>query len=308
MKKCYLLIFIIFLIPFISSCSQSSSASAKPRVLVSIPPYLYFVEKIAGDAVEVSTLAPEGANPHIFEPTPKQVQEAYQAKVWIRIGESFEQKIAKTLSSQHKDLTIVDLSKEISLLASHEHCECGHPHEETDAESGDLHFWMSPILAKKQAQTIAKALTETFPEHRELFSRRLATFETELEALNLKIKEKLSPFAHQAVLVSHPAFSYFCHDYDLEQISIEIEGKEPRPQDISSVIQKTESTPVRLVLIQEQYNNKGAIAIAHKLHVPTFSVDPYTSQYEKMLLEITEQIAEARQPPPPKGGGLLVNQ
>lgn len=297
MKKPSLFIFIIFLIPFVISCSKNPSDSSKPRVLVSIPPYLYFVEKIAGDTVEVSTLAPEGTNPHIFEPTPKQVQEAYQAKIWIRIGESFEQKIAKTLSNQHKNLTIVDLSKEVPLLSAHEHCECAHHHhhEAANAESGDLHFWMSPILAKKQAQTIAKALIETFPEHKELFSTRLETFEKELESLNLKIKEKLLPFAHQAVLVSHPAFSYFCHDYNLEQISIEIEGKEPRPQDISNVIQKTENTPVRLVLIQEQYNNKGAIAIAHKLHVPTFSVDPYTSQYEKMLLDITDQIAEAHE-------------
>jgi zinc transport system substrate-binding protein len=35
------------------------------------------------------------------------------------------------------------------------------------------------------------------------------------------------------VLVSHPAFGYFCKDYDLEQISIEVEGKEPRPKDVS---------------------------------------------------------------------------
>jgi zinc transport system substrate-binding protein len=294
MKKLYLFLFISLLIAFISSCSKSSSGPSKPRVLVSIPPYLYFVEKIAGDSVEISTLAPEGANPHIFEPTPKQVQEAYQAKIWIRIGESFEQKIAKTLSYQHTDLAIVDLSKEVPLLGAHEHCDCGHHHHEgADAETGDLHFWMSPALAKMQAQAIAKALMETIPEHKEMFAARLASFEKELDALNEKIKEKLRPFAHQAVLVSHPAFSYFCHEYGLEQISIEVEGKEPRPQDISHVIQKTKDTPVRLVLIQEQYNNKGAIAIADKLHIPTFNVDPYTSQYEKMLLDITSQIAES---------------
>lgn len=296
MKKSYLVLIISLFLPFFSSCSKSSRETAKPRVLVSIPPYTYFVEKIAGDLVEVSTLAPEGSNPHIFEPTPKQIQEVYQAKVWIRLGESFEQKIAKTLNSQHKDLIVVDLSKTVPLITSHDHCNCGHDHDHHHhAESQDLHIWMSPILAKQQADIIAGALTDAFPEHKDVFSARLAIFQGELDHLHALIKEKLLPFASQAVLVSHPAFAYFCKDYGLEQISIEIEGKDPRPQDISAVIESAEKAHVRLVLIQEQYNNKGAIALADRLNIPTFSTDPYSSKYEQMLLDITSQIAHGQE-------------
>lgn len=294
MKKSCLVLIISLFLPFFGACSKSSTEVAKPRVLVSIPPYLYFVEKIAGDLVEVSTLAPEGSNPHIFEPTPKQIQEIYQAKVWIRLGESFEYKVAKTLESQHKDLLVVDLSKTVPLLTSHDHCNCGHSHDH-HAEAQDLHIWMSPILAKKQADVIAKALEEAFPEHKDLFATRLASFQEELDQLHILIKEKLLPFASQAVLVSHPAFAYFCKDYDLEQISIEVEGKDPRPQDISSVIENAEKAHVRLVLIQEQYNNKGALALADRLKVPTFSTDPYSSKYEQMLLDITSQIAHGQE-------------
>ncbi|MCX6990647.1 MAG: zinc ABC transporter substrate-binding protein [Chlamydiae bacterium] len=289
MKKSYLFLITVLFLPLFSSCSSNSSAPTKPRVLVSIPPYLYFVEKIAGDVVEVSSLAPEGTNPHIFEPSPKQIQEVYQAKVWIKLGESFEQKIAMTLSAQHKNLIVVDLSKEVPLYSDHHGCAChGHGHAHT--ESADLHIWMSPILAKLQASAIAKALTEAFPEHEGLFNQRLEIFQKELDELYVEIKEKLSPYVHQAVLVSHPAFGYFCRDFDIEQISIEVEGKEPRPQDISSVLERAAKASVRLVLIQEQYNNKGALAIASKMDIPTFSTDPYSRNYKQTLLDITAQI------------------
>ena len=288
MKKTYLFLIAVLFLPLFSSCSSNSEENSKPRVLVSIPPYLYFVEKIAGDVVQTSSLAPEGTNPHIFEPSPRQIQEVYQAKVWIKLGESFEQKIATTLSTLHKNLIVVDLSKEVPLFSDH---SCCHTHEHSHAESADLHIWMSPVLAKAQADAIAKALIEAFPEHEVLFNERLVSFQKELDELYLQIKEKLSPYAHQAVLVSHPAFGYFCRDFDLEQISIEVEGKEPRPQDISSVLERAAKASVRVVLIQEQYNNKGAVAIADKMNIPTFNTDPYSSKYKEMLLDITSQIA-----------------
>ena len=289
MKKSYLFLITVLFLPLFSSCSSNSLDSAKPRVLVSIPPYLYFVEKIAGDVVEVSSLAPEGTNPHIFEPSPKQIQEVYQAKVWIKLGESFEQKITTTLSAQHKSLIVVDLSKEVPLFSDHHCCAC-HGHDHSHAESADLHIWMSPVLAKLQASAIGKALIEAFPEHEGLFNQRLETFQKELDDLYAEIKEKLTPYAHEAILVSHPAFGYFCRAFDLEQISIEVEGKEPRPQDIASVLERAAKASIRLVLIQEQYNNKGALALASKMDIPTFSTDPYSSNYKQTLLDITSQI------------------
>ena len=95
--------------------------------------------------------------------------------------------------------------------------------------------------------------------------------------------------------MSHPAFGYFCRDFELEQISIEVEGKEPRPQDISSVLERAAKASVRLVLIQEQYNNKGALAIASNMDIPTFCTDPYSSNYKQTLLDITSQIVSGHE-------------
>ncbi len=294
MQKYLITLILSLFIPFFTGCSSKDPSSSKPRVLVSIPPYIYFVKKIAGDLVEVSTLAPEGSNPHLFEPTPKQIQEVYGSTVWIKLGESFEHKISETLHKNHKNLIIVDLSQHIPLSDEpHEHrCSCCH---HTHNEARDLHLWMSPILAKKQAISICQALQEAVPEHGEIFKGRLEIFLTELDQLHSTIEEQLKPFAKQAIIVSHPAFGYFCEDFGIKQISIETEGKEPRPHDISKVLQSVENTLVKLVLIQEQYNNKGALAIANQLELPVCNIDPYSTRYDEMLLKISDQIAKANE-------------
>jgi zinc transport system substrate-binding protein len=290
MKKSFFLFFLILVSPLFFSCQGKTSKRAKPQVLVSIPPYLYFVNKIAGDNVEAICLTPEGANPHVYEPTAKQTQNIHQAKIWVRVGEGFEKKIEKCLTYHNPDLQILNLTENETLIDSEDKCSCPHHHE-----SLDLHIWMSPLKAQKQAQRIADALIQAFPEHEEIFSSRLSTFIQELDNTHNIIKEKLKPFAHQAILVSHPSFGYFCKDYDLEQISIEVEGKDPRPKDVSRIVEKAQSTPVRLVIIQDQHNNKGAQTIAELLQLRTATIDPYTSKYDQMLLNVASSIENSHE-------------
>jgi ABC-type Zn uptake system ZnuABC Zn-binding protein ZnuA len=134
------------------------------------------------DSVETICLVPEGSNPHLFEPTPRQVQGVYEAKVWISLGEAFE-KITSTLSSNHKDLKIVDLSKLVPLDHSARSCSCAHHHSH---ESQDLHIWLSPKLAQKQALAIEQALSQAFPDQSDVF-KNLDTFLTEL-SVKLTVK------------------------------------------------------------------------------------------------------------------------
>ena len=43
------------------------------RVLVSIPPQAYFVERVGGARVAVEVLAGPGQSPHAYEPTARQI-------------------------------------------------------------------------------------------------------------------------------------------------------------------------------------------------------------------------------------------
>lgn len=274
--------FILFLLSLFS-CNSQPEQPAKPSALVTVPPYKFFVERIAGDSVDVQVLVPPGANPHIYEPTPKQVEKAYEVDIWFRLGEPSEEKILTVLQEQNQMLRVVDVTKGIDLMGEG-HC-CDH-HE----EGKDRHVWMSPKLAAIQAKTIAETLSEAFPMHKGQFYEGLNSLLADLESLDGELQKKLEPMKGDAILVSHPAFGYFCQEFGLKQLSIEYEGKEPLPQDVIHTLREAENAHVRAVFIQIQYNNKGALLVADKLHLPVYSVDPYASDYLENLRRIADDI------------------
>jgi zinc transport system substrate-binding protein len=290
------LLLVFTLLISLPSCKNKEQVNErKPTVLVSVPPYAFFVKKIAGNAVEIETLVPVGANPHIYEASPKQVMRHQNADLWIYLGEPFDKKVLKFFNETNKPIQILDITKGIPLLSVCEeegleteahHCHLSHE------EGYDLHLWLSPSLAKIQAQKIASALSSLIPEQKEIFTVNLQLFLKELEDLDQRIGHLLKPLAGKAILVSHPAFGYFCKDYHLIQLSIEIEGKDPLPQHITEILEQTKHYVIKSVLIEPQYSNKGAELMAQSLHLPIHMVDPYAENYTENLLLIAKVIAE----------------
>ena len=283
---------ILIFLPFFFSCEvKEKPNSGKPTVLVSVPPYAYFVKKIAQDAVEIETLVPVGTNPHIYEATPQEVQRHQNAALWIYLGESFDKKIFKFFQTVKNPIQIVDVTEGTHLLSICEENATGHAHLHYD-EGKDLHIWLSPSLAKLQAEKIAKALIELVPNQSVKFESNLQAFLYELDELDQQIATMLMPMKGKAILVSHPAFGYFCRDYHLTQLSVEIEGKEPLPQHVAEILNKAKSYSVKTVLTEPQYSNKGADLLAQSLGLPTHMVDPYAENFSENLLTIARFIAK----------------
>lgn len=288
MHKIFLSIFASALF-FLVGCSKKESPC---DVLVSIPPYLYFINELSGGELKAVSLVPQGANPHLYEPTPKQVLQAKGAKVWIRLSESFEKKVAKSLQEQNKELIILNLADKTHLMpatSDKEYCVCSHCQEN---ETKDLHIWLSLRLAQTQAQVIAEALIEAFPEKTAAIQANLIKLKNKFAETDLAFTKKLTPFRGEAILVSHPAFGYFCDDYGIQQISVECDGKDPLPQQLNDILTITETVKVRTVFTQAQYNNKGAEIVARKLQLPIHEIDPYSPEYLNNLKHIVHLIIE----------------
>lgn len=272
----------------LGSCSQKDTKS--PEVLVSIPPYLYFIEALTEGQLKAVSLAPVGSNPHLYEPTPKQVQEAQKVHLWVRLNESFEKKIEKSLTEQNKSLIIANLAESSLIPFIYEDDMSCHCHECDSTDRKDLHIWLSLKLAKTQADIIAAALIQAFPQHQALVEKNLLKLQEKLTEKDLLFTQQLAPYKNDAILVSHPAFSYFCRDYDIHQVAIESEGKDPRPQKLAATLALAKELPIRTVLTQSQYNNKGAEIIANKLGLPIHEVDPYSPNYLENLELMTHYI------------------
>ena len=263
----------------ISSLSGTEINDLSRSVIVSVAPHKYFVEKIAEDTVKVILMVPAGASAHTFEPNPKEVLIACQADLWFQIGENFEIKAGSAMRSHYPKMQLIDLAKNLSLISD---SQCQHHHH----QSYDLHFWLSPNLAKIQAKTIAEALSHTYPENKDLYSQNLGRFLEELTRLDTQIQEITAKAENRTIMVSHPAYAYFCRDYDFHQLSIEFEGKDPTPKQLTKVLTEAREAKIKTIFTQPQYSNKGATLIGKELDAKLVSLNPYSENYLESLLFI----------------------
>lgn len=287
MKKKFL-ICLVYSFSLILPALLQGNSDKIPKVLVSVDPYAYLVEKIAGKTIEIQVLIPPGVNAHLYEPTPKEIEKLLITDIWMRLGDPVEKKLVKVLQEKNPNLVLVELWKDIQLIG-HEHHQCSHDHE----DGMDYHIWLSPKNAKLQAEKMMHALVAMYPNHQDLYRQNLKLLLEELDELDQKLSLLLKPFQGKALLVSHPAFGYFCKEYSLMQIPIEFEGKEPRPKQLTQILKEVEKFQIKTVLTQAQYSNKGAEIIAKKLQLPIFLVDPYSRDYSKNLLHIAKVIADS---------------
>jgi len=281
----------IIIVLFLSGCNSSyTPPSSIPTVLVTLAPYSFFVDQIAQNTVNIITLIPPEFNPHLFEPTPQKIDEAFKAALWLRSEEPYEKKILSTFASRKTPIKIINLlegiplrdfdEKEYNVCNSHSHARA----------SSDLHVWLNPKIAEIQAKIIFEALTLLQPEHKEFYQKNYDALIENLENLDKEISSLLSPLTKRTILVSHPSLGYYCDEYHLHQLSIECEGKDPRPQQVEKIFDLAKESDIQSVLIQAQYNNKGAILIAEKLHLTVHLIDPYSKDYINNLKLITEAI------------------
>jgi zinc transport system substrate-binding protein len=283
-------ILVLFLLPFLVGCNKPQK-SEKPSVLTTIAPYAYVAKRVAGNTVNVETLVPPGMNLHTYEPSPKLVEAAINSDAWFRISEPFEKKIVQTIRERNPKQKIIDLQEGIDLLSPHDAIELapciGHDHG-----SHDLHSWMSPKRFLQQAQKIANTLIALYPEYQELYEKNFNQLVLDLNSLDREIEEALEDFRGDALLVSHPAFGYYCADYGLIQLSVECEGKDPRPRDVEEIFAKAKKYQVRCVFLQQGFNNQGAQIIGKKLQLPIYRTEPYAYDYLANMRKITRQIVQ----------------
>lgn len=279
--------FLRFFCTLILSYSLSLAGEEKPLLLVTQAPYLYLVSQIAGENFDVMSMVPPAASAHTYEPTPKEMIQASKAAIWFFLGEPFEQKALDAMHHANPSMEFVDLKSGINLIKG----TCSHAHAHGHC-SADLHIWLDPLLAKKQAGLIHEALIKKYPSLKEELTKRFDLLAIKLEELDRWIRDKVRPLPHKNLMVSHPAYGYFCLAYGFTQISVEMEGRDPTAKQLTQILNWARGHSLHFILTQPQYSDKAARRIASELNLELVSVDPYAQDYDANLRQIVTLIVE----------------
>lgn len=277
-----LLLLVIFM-SLLNACSNSIK-SDKPIISVSILPQKYFVEKIAGDHFEINVLIPPGSSPATYDPTPAQIVELAKSQVYFKIGHiEFEKNWLDKFSGQYPKLYIVDNSKGIRLIENkYYHEDHGHHHGFVEP-----HIWMCPDNAKLIAKSIYEALLKLDASNQASFTNNYKQFLSEIEELNQDISKQLQNAKSRSFIIYHPALTYFANTYNLQQLPIEVEGKNPSAFHIKQIIDTAKSRNIKIVFIQKQFDQEKAKTIAHEIGGTVIQIDPLDYNWADQLLTIS---------------------
>ena len=232
MNKKFLSILSLIALLLLTACGNKEQAREKVEtegsedilsVYTTVYPLQYFTERIGGDAVDVQSIYPPGADEHSFDPTQKDMVALADSDLFFYIGlglEGFVENAEKTMKGQHvKMIPVADTIPEQSLgeghdddhegegheshdhgkeghgshnheeegHESHEHDEEGHDsneHDDHDHGEFDPHVWISPILSIELATTIKDSLIEASPDKKDAFEQNFEELKKDLLELD----------------------------------------------------------------------------------------------------------------------------
>lgn len=279
------------LVTFITLLIPPSEAAEKANVFVSIPPQKYFIQRIAGDTLDINVMVKAGANPATYEPRPKQMAELSKTRAYFSVGVPFEETWLPRFRAANPDLPVFPTQAGILRVPMRDHLHDDR-REEGQAGRPDPHIWLSPRLVILQARNILLGLTYVFPDEAPLFRENYRNFLEEIGTVDTLILELFNQhLARRQFLVFHPSWAYFAEDYGLTQVAIEIEGKAPRQKDLRKLLENGQGW--KNVFVQPQFSEKSAKALARDLGAEVIPLDPLAEDWQENLLEAARLIRES---------------
>lgn len=306
-------------------------AAGKPSVLVSVAPQKYLVERICADAVGVTVLVPAGADPHSYEPTPSQMRAAAAASMYFTVGINFEKAWAPRIASLSPNLKIVDLSlgggylheedhdagveappaKNLSSSDStvdahaiqenehdldsghgtnkgHGHVEHGHHHD------GD-HVWLAPDLVRQMVPVMLEELSRIQPENKTRFQKNANSLLVDIDALDAYTEKAFQdiPQERRIFMTFHPAWKNYAHQYNLTELSIEIDGKAPGLRQMTELVKLAKTQGIKVIFIEPQFPKNAALSIAASISGTVETADPLAENWLQNMHDVARKLSSA---------------
>ena len=282
MKK--ILLVFAFLISFLNASTN--------QLTVNILPQKYFVQKIVKDKFDINVMVKPGSSPHNFEPKPSQMKLLDESKAYFLIGDPSEKAWLDRFKQNTKNTLFVDTTIGIEKIEMQPD-EHEHEHHDHDHSGLDPHIWLDPVLVKIQAKNIYEAMIKIDAQNSDFYKTNYEEFIKELDALDEQIKKLLTPYEKKSFMVFHPSWGYFAKRYNLEQISIEVEGKEPKPNELVELIEEAKKHNIKVIFVAPQFSQKSAQTISKSIGANVIAIDPLTDNWNENLLKVAKEIVNS---------------
>ncbi len=224
--------------------------------------------EIAGPNASVSSIVPNGVEPHDYDPSPSQIADLGGADVFVEVGVGFGGLEGKLTNGLGNGTVVVNASRGVGLMGGGE--------EGSSGAGTDPHIWLSPKRMMTVAENIREGLDKADPTNRAEYDRNAADFKAKLTQLDSDYRSGLSGCKKDTILTTHDAFGYLASDYGFKQIYISglSPEAEPSPQKLAELVDAARGQNITVVFYEELVDPRIADTIAQEVGARTMELSP----------------------------------
>ena len=283
----------------ISSCGgevDSSSGTANSVVLTSATFLADITRNVAGERLTVESLLPAGADPHSYQPTPRDVAKIVQSKLLIINGAEYEHFLEPLLENAEGERDVIEASAGLNPVT-----EAGNEH------GVDPHLWLDPNNVVTYVENIREALTHFDPDGAALYKSNADAYMAQLTDLDVWIKEQVSQIAPEKRLLvtNHEALGYFADRYGFTVIGAIVPGvssdASASAKQMAALIDQIKASGASALFLDEAENpalaqqiaDETGVKVIEDLHLESLTDGPPAATYIDMMKHNVTQIVVA---------------
>ena len=291
-KKVLSLVCLAGLLP---ACSSSNPDTfARPNIVVTYSVLGSVVLDLVGDAADVTTLIPDGQDPHDFQPSARDIETINNADIVVSNGLDFEEGLEDVLASAiDSGVSVYMIGENITVRDSDE----DHAEEDGDAHgAGDPHLWLSPLSFTQALPSLTAAINN---------ATGLSIDETaalnQLTQLDNEIKEVIGNISSCVMVSGHDEMGYFADRYGCTIIGAIIPSfsttSEATAKQIADLKVLAATNNVKAVYTGLGTPTDVSEQLANELGIAAVSLSTHylngAANYREFMLNLANQIAEA---------------
>lgn len=289
---------------WLSACSAqdtnraNSGTDTKPNVVTTSTVINDWTEQVGGDEIQLTGILQPGADPHVYEPVPKDSIAFEEADLILYNGYNLEPGLIKQMNAAGIRATKVPVGEVVKPLQL----------DKAGETVPDPHVWGNVENAIAMVNAIRDALIELSPEDREEFTQNAVRFTEELKQLDAWTRSQIQtiPQDKRRLVTTHDAFQYYAKAYGLEVfgtligISTEEQPSAQTVKRLSDTIKSTSvpaifaETTINPALIKTVAQESGAKLAPRSLYSDSIGAPGSEGDsYVKMVVANTRTIVEA---------------
>ena len=207
-------------LPLLAACAGADeTANDRPTVAVTTTVLASIVTELVGDAARVVAIIPDGADPHDFSPSAKDVETLNTAALVVANGLDLEEGLEDVLENLSAERVFFAADHVTTRSLKDEDHDENADHDEDKDDHGhdgsDPHIWLSPFTVSEFIPALSAALSATLGGD---FASAADEMVAKLLQLDADIAAQVNALAACELVTGHDELGYFADRYGCEVI------------------------------------------------------------------------------------------